>query len=156
LRSVVDVALSPAVLVGIGPTHHDPREVEERVTDRPHFPIDDRGHSGRATVVEHDVGELVVAVHYPRLVAPRLVVTKPRRRLVEPGQFTELEGAEMGEPAVHLAIVKTIGPTKSFEPPGLPVNVGQPRDGVDEFVGEWWTGIEIGEERFGPFGFADR
>src|SRR4026208_1534500 len=74
---VVDVAAGVVGVRVLGPAYHHPTEVEQRVADRGHLPVDDRGEPPRRAVVEHHVGELVVAVEDPGHVALGLVVAQP-------------------------------------------------------------------------------
>ena len=133
----VGVAAGPGVLgrLGVlGPALHDPAEVELRVPDRAHLPVDQRGEPRRRAVLEHHVGELVVAVHEPGDEVDRLVGAQPRRRLVEAGQLPALDALEERGPPVDLAFVEAVGTTEVLQALGLPVDVAEQRDALDELV----------------------
>ena len=82
-------------------------------------------------MVEHDVGELIVTVHDPRLVVARTVASQPVTRFVQAGDLAKLEPSEMCLPAINLAIVESFRSAKSLQSSGLPVHPGQLCDGVD-------------------------
>ena len=63
-------------------------------------------------MLEHHVGELVVAVHQARDVVDRAVRPQPGGRLVEAGQLAALDALEERRPAVHLALVEALGPAQ--------------------------------------------
>ena len=104
----------------------------------------------RRAVLVHDVGELVVAVHEPRDVVDRAVRPEPGRGLVEAGQLAALDPLEEGGPAVDLALVEAVGAAEVLEALGLPVDVGQQGDALDQLVGEPGPGLEVGVERRRP------
>ncbi len=105
---------------------------------------------GGGAVAEHDVGELVVAVHDPGHVVAGLMGAQPRRRGVEPGDVAELHGGEMAHPPVHLAFVESVGTAEALEATRPPVDPGQLGDAVDELEGQAPAGLEVGVERCGP------
>ena len=107
-------------------------------------------------MVEHHVGELVVAVHDPRLVDLRGPPAQPVGGDVQSGDLPEAEPLEVGEPAVDLALVEAVGPAQPLEAHGPPVHPGEAGDGIDQFEGEAPAGAEVGEERLRPLGLADR
>ena len=91
--------------------------------------------AGRAVLV-HDVGELVVAVHEAGDVVDRLVGPQPGRGLVEAGQLPALDPLEEGGPAVDLALVEAVGPAEVLQALGLPVDLRQQGDALDQLVGQ--------------------
>ena len=133
-----------------GPALHDPAEVELRVTDGAHLPVDERGELGRRAVLEHHVGELVVAVHQPGDEVDRLVRAQPRRRLVEAGQLAALDALEERGPPVDLTLVEAVGTAEVLQALRLPVDVAEQRDALDQLVGEALAGVEVGVERRRP------
>ena len=72
-----------------------------------------------------------------------------------PGSSRPLIRSRKGQPSVDLAVVEAVGPSQVLQSLGLPVDLGQPSDAVDQLVGEALTGVEVGEERFGPLGLGD-
>ena len=98
----------------------------------------------------HHVGELVVAVHEAGDEVDRLVRAQPRRRLVEAGQLAALDALEERGPPVDLALVEAVGPAEVLQALGLPVDLRQQRDALDQLVGEPLAGVEVGVERRGP------
>ena len=148
----VDVAADAALAAAgvLGPGVHHPAQVQLGVTHGAHLPVDDGGQPRRRPVLEHHVGELVVAVHDPRDVVERLVGAQPGRRLVEAGQLASFDALEEGGPAVHLALVEAVGPAEVFEPLGLPVDLGQQGDALHQLVGETLARLEVGVEGRGP------
>ena len=106
--------------------------------------------------MEHHVGELVVAVHDPRLVAAGPAPPEPVAGGVEAGEVPELEPVEVRVPAVHLALVEPVGPAQPLQAPRPPVDPGQPGDGLHQLVGQARSGLQVGVERLGPLRLADR
>jgi hypothetical protein len=102
------------------------------------------------SVSEHHVRELVVAVDDAGTVRARLVRPQPRRRVVDAGQLAELARREVREPAVHLALVETLGLAEPLEAARSPVDAREPRDCVDELEREALPCVEVGVERRGP------
>ena len=105
--------------------------------------------AGAPSLVHH-VGELVVAVHEPGDEVDRLVRAQPGRRLVEAGQLAALDALEERGPAVDLALVEAVGPAEVLQALGLPVDVAEQRDALDQLVGEALAGVEVGVERRRP------
>ena len=101
--------------------------------------------AGRA-VLEHDVGELVVAVHEPGDVVDGPVRPQPRRGLVEARQLAALDALEERRPPVHLALVEPVGPPEVGQALGPPVDVAEQRDPLDELEGEAAPLLEVGVE----------
>ena len=109
-----------------------------------------RGQLGRRAVLVHHVGELVVAVHEPGDEVDRLVRAQPRRRLVEAGQLAALDALEERGPPVDLALVEAVGPAEVLQALGLPVDLAEQRDALDQLVGQALAGVEVGVERRRP------
>jgi erythromycin esterase-like protein len=120
----------------LGPALHHPGYVKLGIADGTHFPVDDRGQPGRATVPEHHVGDLVVAVHEARDVVDRAMSPEPAGRHVKAGEFPALDPLEEGGPPVDLAFVEAIGPPQVVQAPRPPVHRRQPRDALRHLVGE--------------------
>ena len=114
------------------PREQRPAQVEQRVADRGHLPVDDGRQRGRRRVAEHHVRELVVAVHDPRLPLPRPAAAQPLRRLVETRQVPELVAGQERQPAVHLPVMEIVGAAEAGQAAGLPVHPGQQRGALDE------------------------
>ena len=106
-------------------------------------------------MVEHHIGELVVAVHDARRIAAGGAAPEPVARGVEAGDVSELEAFEVGVPAVDLALVETVGAAEALKAIGLPIHLGQPGDGIDQLVGQTGAGVDVGPEWLGPAGLAD-
>ena len=68
----------------------------------------------------------------------------------KPGQLPALDALEERGPAVDLAFVEAVGPTEVLQALGLPVDVAEQRDALDELVGEPLAGLEVGVERRRP------
>ena len=94
-------------------------------------------------MVEHHIGELVVAVHDAGGVAAGSAAPEPVAGGVETGDVAEFEPVEVGVPAVDLALVEAVGTAQSFEAVGLPVDLGQTGDGVDQLVGQGGASVHV-------------
>ena len=91
-------------------------------------------------------------MHDPRFVGAGLVLAEPRGRGVEPGQRAELEGSQVGQPTIDLALVEPDRLAEPLQAPGLPVHPGQLGDAVDQLEGQAPPCLEIVAERRRPGG----
>ena len=109
-------------------------------------------------MLEHDVGELVVAMHESRHVIDRSMRSQPRGGLVQPGELAcravLVDPFQEGGPAVDLAIVEAIRSAEVAKTRGTPVDPGEAGDPVDQLEGESGSCRRIRRERFGPTGSA--
>jgi len=98
------------------PALHHPGYVKAWDRDGTHFPVDDRGQPGGATVPEHHVGDLVIAVHEARDVVERAVGRSQPAASRSRGVRATLYPLEEGGPPVDLAFVEAIGRPRSCRP----------------------------------------
>ena len=124
-----------------------PGEVEQRIADRRHLPVHDRGQSRRLPVREHHVGELVVAVHDARLVVRGPVAAQPVGGLVQAGKVAHLVGVEEGQPAVDLPFVESVRAAEALEALGAPVHPAQLGGALDQLERQAAPGLQVGVER---------
>ncbi|MNN54221.1 hypothetical protein D3C81_1690220 [compost metagenome] len=65
-----------ATTIDTGPGHHQPGEIEQRITDSCQLPIDYRGQLA-AVMPEHDVGQVKVAMLNTGLKLLRAMIAQP-------------------------------------------------------------------------------
>ena len=103
-----------------------------------------------APSLEHDVGELVVAVHEPGDVVDRPVRPQPRRRLVEARQLAPLDPLQERGPAIDLPFVEALRSPQVGKALRLPVDLRQQGDALDQLEGQPAPLVQVGIERRRP------
>ena len=147
---VVDVGRSVGRLVVGRIRDERPAEIEQRIADRCHLPVDDGCESCGRAVAEHDVRKLVVAVQDAGLVDLGPVPTEPIGGFVDAGELACLHTLEERQPPVDLPVVESLGAPEPFESGCLPVDAREPGNAVDELDREPAACVEIGVEGWSP------
>jgi hypothetical protein len=118
--------------LGLAPVEKEKPDVGERVAERRHLPIEDRGDAAGVVGRQHRVVEAVVAVHDGRRARLRQSVAQPARHLVNGGQVLRLGAIPLLAPPAQLALHEPVGMTEVPEADGLVVDAVNAREHVDE------------------------
>src|SRR3546814_918253 len=123
--------------VFIGPTHEQPAEIDERIAEGGHFPVDDRRQC--AVIGIDDVADVIVAVNDAGLQLGWAMGYKPRADLfdvaeaVMAGPLRKARIAcQLGCPAIDLALEKAIDPAEVTQAGGFGFDGGERREAVDK------------------------
>jgi hypothetical protein len=122
--------------VGFRPDGQERPQVEQRIAEGGHLPVDDRGDF-RAARGEHDVGKVVIAVKDARPALPGPAGFQPGREPADAGQVRARVPVEAGKrfqlagPAAHLAFQEPVGLPEAVEPGGGRIHLAQERQGPD-------------------------
>src|ERR1700733_2743058 len=119
-------------LVPVGDAGHEPAEVDQRVANRGHLPVEHRSDPGLARV-HQQVAEVKVAVHQPGRLVRRLVAGQERRQFIHAGQrLTRVPGhapvaLPFRLPAGHLPAQEPVRAPEVRQPHGNVVDAPDPR-----------------------------